>query len=261
LHVYTETEAGLSKSPQTWNAANYAKQGRFVADLANSVFELLAPQAGERILDVGCGDGALTAKIAATGSEVVGIDSSPSMIDAAQARGLDARRLDAEKLPFTFEFDAVFSNAALHWVCDQRAMLAGVRRALKPGGRFVAEMGGFGNIAAIRVALAAVLLRRRLNAFSLDADFFPTVEDYRGRLEAAGFDVETIALAPRPTPLPQTGMRGWLETFRRGVLDHLPEDERESVIEETVALLKPVLFTTEGGWVADYVRLRFLART
>lgn len=250
-----------SASAQTWNAANYAQQGRFVADLAGGVFELLAPQAGERILDLGCGDGALTAKIAALGAEVVGADSSPSMIEAARARGLDARLLDGESLPFEAEFDAVFSNAALHWMRDQQAVLAGVHRALKPSGRFVAEMGGFGNIAAIRVALAGVLRQWGLDACAMENNFFPTVKYYLARLEDAGFSVETIGLIPRPTPLPETGMRGWLETFRRGLLDQLPEERRQRAVEETVSLLKPVLYSAEGGWVADYVRLRFLARS
>jgi trans-aconitate methyltransferase len=249
-----------STAAQTWDAANYAQQGRFVADLAGGVFELLAPQPGERILDLGCGDGALTAKIAAAGAVVIGVDSSPSMVEAARARGLDARLLNAESLTFDAEFDAVFSNAALHWIREQGAMLAGVHRALKPGGRFVAEMGGFGNIAAIRVALAAVLRQWQLDAYAMENNFFPTIADYHGRLEAAGFAVQTIGLIPRPTPLPEAGMRGWLETFRRGLLDQLSESRRERAIEETVALLKPVLYSIEAGWVADYVRLRFLAR-
>src|SRR5271155_343629 len=157
---------------QNWDAGQYARQGRFVADLAGGVFDLLAPRAGERILDLGCGDGALTAKIVATGAQVVGVDSSPSMVEAALTRGLDARVVNGESLPFAAEFDAVFSNAALHWVRDQEAMLAGVHRALKPGGRFVAEMGGHGNIAAIRVALAAVLQQWGLNAHSMERTTF-----------------------------------------------------------------------------------------
>jgi SAM-dependent methyltransferase len=245
---------------QTWNAAQYAQRGRFVADLAGGVFALLAPRPGERILDVGCGDGVLTAKIAASGAQVVGVDASASMIEAAQALGLDARVANAEALPFESEFEAVFSNAALHWVRNQDAMLAGVYRALKPGGRFVAEMGGHGNIAAIRVALAAVLRQWGLDAYAMDNNFFPSDTQYRAWLEAAGFIVEEIALIPRPTTLPDSGMRGWLETFRRGLLEQLPAERREQTIEEAVALLKPALYTEEGGWVADYVRLRFHAR-
>jgi len=245
---------------QNWDAAQYARQGRFVADLAGGVLDLLAPRPGERVLDLGCGDGVLSAKITATGAEVVGVDNSPSMVVAARALGLDARVANAESLPFAAEFDAVFSNAALHWIRDQEAMLAGVHRALKPGGRFVTEMGGHGNIAAIRVALAAVFRQWGLDAYSLENNFFPTPENYRVRLEAAGFSVEEIGLIPRPTPLSESGMRGWLETFRRGLLDQLPEQHREHAIDETVALLRPVLYSEENGWIADYVRLRFRAR-
>jgi trans-aconitate methyltransferase len=245
---------------QTWDAAQYARQGRFVADLAGGVVALLAPRADERILDLGCGDGALTAAIAATGAQVVGVDASASMVDAAKALGLDARVANGEALAFQSEFDAVFSNAALHWIRDQRAMLAGVYRALKPGGRFVAEMGGHGNIAAIRVALAATLRQWGLDSYAMDNNFFPADTEYRASLESAGFAVDHIALIPRPTKLPESGMRGWLETFRRGLLDQLPQQHREPAIDEAIRLLQPVLRGEDGAWIADYVRLRFLAR-
>jgi trans-aconitate methyltransferase len=245
---------------QSWNATQYAQDGRFVADLAGGVFELLAPQTGERILDLACGDGVLTKRIAASGAEVVAVDSSPSMVEAAHALGLDARVVNAEALPFHAEFDAIFSNAALHWMRDQAAVLSGVHRALKPGGRFVAEMGGHGNIAAIQVALAATLKQWGLDAYGMESNFFPTVQDYRARLEAAGFVVEEIALIPRPTPLPESGMTGWLEMFRSGLLDQVAREHRQQALQETVGLLKPVLYSKEGGWVADYVRLRFRAR-
>lgn len=246
-------------SGQTWDPRQYAATGRFVSDLAQGVFELLAPVAGERILDLGCGDGALTAKIADAGATVLGVDSSPGMVRAAQERGLDARVMDGEALPFSSEFDAVFSNAALHWMRDHRAVLEGVRLALKPGGRFVAEMGGFGNIAAIRTALSAVMKLRGLDAEQFGSNYFPTPDQYRGQLIAAGFQVEQIELIPRPTALPETGMRGWLETFRNGLLDRLAANDRESVIAEAVSLLQPILRTEDGRWFADYVRLRFRA--
>src|SRR5271165_1574331 len=179
---------------QSWDAGQYARQGRFVADLAGGVFDLLAPQAGERILDLGCGDGVLTAKIAATGAAVVGVDQSDSMVEAAQALGLDARVANGESLPFAAEFDAVFSNAALHWIRDQEAMLAAVHRALKPGGRFVAEMGGHGNIAAIRVALIAVLEKHGFAGREDGVNYYPTPESYSARLVRHGFHVEQIQL-------------------------------------------------------------------
>jgi SAM-dependent methyltransferase len=242
---------------QSWDAANYARVGRFVADHAGKVLGWLAPETGERILDVGCGDGALTAKIAAAGASVVGVDASPSMVAAAQALGLDARVLDAERMMFAGEFDAVFSNAALHWMHDQPTVLAGIRRSLKPGGRFCAEMGGQGNIAAIRVAVAAVLHRHGISRLD-NANVFYTAESYQPLLQAAGFTVQQIELEPRPTLLKQ-GMRAWLQTFRAGVLEWLPAEERDSALNAMVALLEPVLRDSEGNWWADYVRLRWRA--
>lgn len=247
---------------QTWNPATYADNGAFVPALGAGVLEWLNPQPGDRILDLGCGDGQLTARIDAAGAEVVGFDASQAMVDAARRRGVDAHLGNAEALPFHAEFDAVFSNAALHWVRDQDAMLAGVKRALRPGGRFVAEMGGHGNIAAIQVALAAVVERHGFaHAFKAEQrNYFPTPESYRARLERHGFHVREIQLIPRPTPLP-AGMAAWIRTFRRGVLEAVPESERETVVSETVALLEPVLQDDAGNWTGDYVRLRFIART
>lgn len=244
---------------QPWSAQNYAENGRFVADLAGGVFELLNARQGERILDLGCGDGALTKRLVEAGASVVGVDSSADMIAAAKALGLDARLMPAESLPFVSEFDAVFSNAALHWMHDQSAVLAGVARALKAGGRFVAEMGGHGNIAAIEVALRAVFARNGLQPETLETNYFPTPQAYAALLVQHGFRVEQIGLIPRPTALPSSGMRGWLETFRRGVLADLPAGTRETVLEETVELLRPSLCDEAGNWTADYVRLRFYA--
>jgi SAM-dependent methyltransferase len=244
---------------QTWDASLYAGNGRFVALLAGALVEALQPQAGERILDLGCGDGFLTQQIAESGATVVGVDSSPQMIRAAAERGVDARHASGEALPFDQEFDAVFSNAALHWITDQDAVLRSVHRALKPGGRFVAECGGQGNIAAIRVALLAVLTSRGIPAERIENNRFFHSAEYRARLESHGFLVEEITLTPRPTPLP-SGMAEWLQTFRGSVLDLLATAERPVAMEQIVALLKPVLCDREGNWTADYVRLRFRAR-
>jgi trans-aconitate methyltransferase len=244
---------------QSWNPTAYAEVGAFVPTLGAGVLEWLAPQPGERILDLGCGDGQLTAKIVASGAEVVGVDASAAMIAGAQAKGIDARVCNAESLPFEAEFDAVFSNAALHWVRDQDAMLAGVYRALKPGGRFVAEMGGHGNVAAILVAFTAVLEKHGFAGREDGVNYYPTPESYSARLVRHGFHVEQIQLIPRPTPL-AAGMAAWLTTFRSGVLETLPETLRPIVVDETVVLLTPVLCDEQGNWTADYVRLRFVAR-
>ncbi len=246
---------------QTWDPAAYGQNGAFVHGLAGGVLEWLAAQPGERILDLGCGDGQLTQKIAATGATVTGVDASTEMAVAARSRGIAVEIAKAESLPYPDEcFDAVFSNAALHWVQDQDAMMAEGRRVLKPGGRFVAEMGGHGNIAAIRVALMAVLERHGFGDREDGVNYYPTTEAYTRRLEGNGFKVEQMALIPRPTPLGENGMSGWLRTFRRGVIEGLPEDTREVVIEETAAMLAPALRDEEGNWTADYVRLRFIAR-
>jgi SAM-dependent methyltransferase len=190
----------------------------------------------------------------------VGIDASAEMASAARSRGIDVEEGNAESLPFAdSSFDAVFSNAALHWVRGQDAMMAEVHRILKPGGRFVAEMGGHGNIAALRIAFTAVLSRLGFADRAGDENYYPTQEAYTRRLERHGFMVQRIELIPRPTPLPDSGMTGWLRTFRRGALDGIPEEHRDTVVEKTAALLAPVLRDEDGNWTADYVRLRFVA--
>ncbi len=249
---------------QTWNPSAYAANGRFVATMAHAVVDLLDPQPNEHILDLGCGDGALTAQLAQSGAHILGVDASPTMVAAARARGLTVEHHPAQSIPYTARFDAVFSNAALHWIPapDQPQALAAIFRALKPGGRFVAEMGGQANIASIRVALTSVLAPHGLNSEALAASFFPSPDLFRTLLESTGFLVQAIESHPRLTPLPggPDGMALWLNTFRNGVLDHLPEPQRAQALAATVALLKPILHDPQtDSWTADYVRLRFHA--
>lgn len=245
-------------SRQDWQARRYAETAHFVPALGAPVLELLAPQAGERILDLGCGDGVLTEKLMAAGAEVVAVDAAPDMVAASRAKGIDARVMPGQSLAFDHEFDAVFSNAALHWMRPPEAVLEGVRRALKPGGRFVAEMGGHNNTAAVLVAASAVLARRGLDAHRLSPWYFPSAAAYRAKLEAAGFIVTEIAIHPRPTVL-AAGLEAWLDNFFDDFFAPLPEADRAAARSEMVALLRPVLVDEAGTWIADYVRLRFRA--
>ncbi|MGI9481881.1 MAG: class I SAM-dependent methyltransferase [Hyphomicrobiales bacterium] len=249
----TEAEK-IPASDQKWAADDYDQNARFVSDLAGGVFSWLAPQPGETILDIGCGDGAVTEQIAATGARVTGIDSSEHMLAAAKDRGLDVHFLDAHALEFDSEFDAVFSNAALHWMLNPDAVIKGVHRALKPGGRFVAEFGGHGNVAAIITAMRAVEKQRGGDAAITSPWYFPTPDEYREKLEAHGFHVRQIGLFPRPTPIP-SGMKAWLKTFRTPFFTQFGADA-DAILDEVTALLAPSLCDDRGNWTADYVRLR-----
>ncbi len=242
---------------QKWSSATYSKNARFVSDLGANVFELLAPRPGERILDLGCGDGVLTKRIADAGASVLGVDTSDDFVASTRALGIDAEVMSGEALTFDSEFDAVFSNAALHWMTNANAVIAGVHRALKPGGRFVAEFGGHGNVAAIVTALRALADRYGIDDKLAHPWFFPTPDQYSEMLEEAGFTVERAALIPRPTHLP-SGLTGWIETFRAPFF-HAAGSRADRVLHELEALLSPSLRDYKGEWTADYVRLRFVA--
>ncbi|MEM1315850.1 MAG: methyltransferase domain-containing protein [Pseudomonadota bacterium] len=241
-----------------WSARDYDAAARFVSDLGAPVVELLAPRPGERILDLGCGDGALTEALVAAGASVTGIDASADMVAGARARGLDAEVGDGHALGFEAAFDAVFSNAALHWMTRPDEVAAGVARALKPGGRFVAEQGGHGNVAALRTALIAALAGEGVETDLTEIWSFPSVDEQRARLEAQGFEVREIRLIPRPTPL-ETGLERWLEVLAEPALRLLPEERRGPARARAAALAAPALVEASGRAVADYVRLRFAA--
>jgi trans-aconitate methyltransferase len=243
---------------QTWDPNTYAKNARFVSDLGSPVLELLSPRPGERILDLGCGDGILTKKLADLGCEVIGVDSSEPQVEAARRLGVEAHVINGEALPYLEEFDAVFSNAVLHWVKRADAMIEGVYRSLRSGGRFVAECGGHGCVNKIRIALVQALDRRGVDGESRVPWYFPTPGDYATRLERAGFRVNSIALIPRPTPLPGD-IIAYLETFGQSFLAGLSGQARAEYLEEVRAVLEPQLLNSDGVWVADYIRLRFSA--
>lgn len=248
----------MGESAWTAAAAQYAEHGRYVAELGRPLVDLLAPRPGERVLDLGCGDGVLTREIVGRGAQVVGVDASADMVRVARQRGVDARVMDGRALVFDAEFDAVFTNAALHWMPEVDAVLDGVARALRPAGRFVGELGGHGNVAALRVALAAALERHGAPGPAMPL-YFPTAPAFRSRLEAHGFTDTDVTLWPRPTPLP-TGIDGWLDTYAEAFLRRVDGQRRDATRHDVVRLLRPVLCDEQGSWTADYVRLRFTAR-
>jgi len=243
---------------QNWNPEKYKNNAYFVPELGEPVIDLLDPKPGERILDLGCGDGVLAKKLADMGCRVVGVDTSPDMINAAKELGIDARLLDGEALDIEEEFDGVMSNAALHWMPDQYAVVRGVWRALKPGGRFAAECGGEGCIRIIREGMKIALIKRGLDYKSRNPWKYPELGAYTKILENQGFKVSYIARIDRPTPL-KHGLRGWLEVFSDSHTAGFTQEEKDTFYTDVEDYCRPLLYSEQNGWIADYVRLRFLA--
>lgn len=246
-----------------WDAKLYDDKHSFVWEKGKGVVELLAPKPGERILDLGCGTGHLTAEIAAVGALTVGIDQSADMIAQARRQFPDLRFevCDAREIPFTGEFDAVFSNAALHWIPEAEKVIRGVARALKPSGRFVAEMGGKGNIRRLVEAITAACREVGLDSgAATEAWYYPSIGEYAGLLEKHGLEVRQAALFERPTRLEdgEKGLEAWLRMFRRVILDRLPAAEQNAFLREVERQARPELFK-DGVWELDYRRLRIVA--
>jgi SAM-dependent methyltransferase len=248
---------------QTWDAATYDEKFAFVSEEAAVIVSRLGARAGEQILDLGCGTGELTARLAATGAEVVGLDADGQMIDRARVRfpALRFIQADAEGDRWPAEVgicDAVFSNAALHWM-QPAPVLAAVRKVLRPGGRFVGELGGLGNVATIRLAIAraraAAGLPERASPW-----FFPSIATFAGFLEEAGFEARWLELVDRPTPMPglERGLHDWLAMFGSRLLDDVPPARAAALVQAAVEDARPTLLRA-GVWHIDYRRLRFEA--
>ncbi len=257
------TEHGRASSTKTWDAALYDDKHSFVWKYGAGVLELLTPQPGERILDLGCGTGHLTAQIAAAGADVIGIDKSAAMLEEARKQYPYLRFEQADATDFAFDapFDAVFSNAVLHWVLDAERAVACIARALKPGGRFVAEFGGKGNMKPLIdvVSQALEALGYRQNG-PTSFWYFPSVGEYATLLERQGLEVASAQLFDRPTPLEdgEEGLRIWLKMFGSPFFVGMPTEQQGVVVQQVEAQLRPTYYR-EGIWIAPYRRLRVVA--
>lgn len=244
-----------------WNPALYDQRAGFVSAMAGDLVALLAPQAGEHILDLGCGTGELAASIAAAGAYVTCVDVSPEMVAAARRRVPDAafQVADAQQLGYERAFDAVFSNATLHWMRDPAAAASGMARALRPGGRLVAELGGRACVATVCDAVAAALRALGEPAEPWLRWYFPSLGEYAALLEQVGLAPRAAWLFDRPTPVAgDDGLRTWLGIFLAPLATHLGPrwDDFAARVEAACA----AKLRRADGWELDYVRLRIVAR-
>ncbi|MFL6452280.1 MAG: class I SAM-dependent methyltransferase [Bryobacteraceae bacterium] len=245
----------------SWDTELYEAQHAFVWQLGADLIDTLAPKPGERVLDVGCGTGQLTHQIAERRADVLGVDVSPEMIGQARQNYPRVRFLlqDAVSMTFNGEFDAVFSNAALHWILDAAGVAESMSRALVTGGRLVLEIGGRGNIRQIHEAVESAFRRYSSAAPPAKPNHFPSLSEYTGILEAHKFEVRQAMLFDRPTPLEgERGMEQWIRQFCNFYLDELPVTSRQTAINDAVEQLRPRL-NNKGQWFADYRRLRISA--
>lgn len=254
----------MPEPQQSWDARLYDDRHAFVWKAAADLVDLLAAREGEQIVDLGCGTGHLTAVIASSNARVIGIDTSPAMIEEARKLHPHLQFIVGDARTFKVEepVDAVFSNATLHWVRPPGQAVGRIALALKPGGRFVAELGGYGNVQAVVRAMQRGLsgIGRAFPSEAYDTWYFPGIAEYSTLLERNGFEVTFAALFDRPTPLEgDEGLRNWLKMFADGYLRHVPPERLEEVIARTVEHARPHLFR-DGTWFADYRRLRIVAR-
>ncbi len=253
------TEVFLTAQNETnkWNPNSYNKHTAFVSQLALPVVDLLNPKQGEKILDVGCGEGTLAVEIERRGAKVIGVDMSAEMIEQCEAKGIEAYVGSVTDLSYEEAFDAVFSNATLHWVKDAQNAVHNIAKALKPHGRFACEFGAKGNVHSVVSAMEKVFEKHpEFGAFE-NPWYFPSMEEYRTLLESEGFSIEYIEIIPRPTPMDD--IVNWLDIFANGVTKHLSKKQFETFKEECRAILKESIYSEDEGWLLDYKRLRVRA--
>jgi trans-aconitate methyltransferase len=243
---------------QRWSPELYDTKAKFVGDLASAAVDLLNIVPGERILDLGCGDGYLSQKLVNKGAVLVGADFSPELVTTARGRGIDARHYNGEELDFSNEFDGAFSNAAMHWMKRADLVADGIFRALKPGGRFVGEFAGKRNAQIIRTAVHGSLDAMGFESARIDPWYLPDAEEYNAVLVAAGFSVEQISHFDRPVVI-DYHVSDWIRTFGSPYLSLLSEDQKTRLLDEVTETIRPSLYGADGKWTVDYTRVRFLA--
>lgn len=250
---------------EDWNPDRYDSDHSYVYGYGEDVVDLLSPSDCERILDLGCGTGGLTEEIhrRGSGTEALGVDSSEEMVRKARRKNPDTEFVvgDARSLSFEEDFDAVFSNAALHWIPkkDQQDVISSVRLALRENGRFVAELGGTGNVRLVREAVRDELAERGYGYD--DPWYFPSLGEYTALVEENGFEVRYARLFDRHTRLEgEDGLRSWLKMFGDGLLSEVPDEKTDEIVSATEERLRDELYDPdENCWTADYRRLRFAA--
>lgn len=251
-------ERTANERRQRWQADQYARNARFVADLATGLIDLLNPQPGERVLDVGCGNGAFSSRIRDRGARVVGIDSSEDLVRSARSRGIDAHVCAVQEFTERNVFDRAVSNAVFHWILDPRPALAAVFQALRPGGRFVGEFGGEGNIASVIRILTPLLASKGIELAARNPWNFPSTDSWTADLEATGFQITSVERFERPTVLPSS-FGDWIDTFGNVLLAGLDNAACSEIKAAAEAAAEQTLRQPDGTWVLDYVRLRFIA--
>ncbi|GHB35860.1 methyltransferase type 11 [Pseudovibrio japonicus] len=243
---------------QKWNAQNYLEFAAYITSFGRDTLELLAIQQGESILDLGCGDGTLAQEIQSRGAIVTGIDIAQDMLALADEKGIKTLRTSAENLDFDGEFNAVFSNAALNWMQDYRGVIRGVKKALKPGGRFVGEMGSDKNCRIIRSAMEHLFAENPEFGPYKSPWIFPPPSTYIRALKEAGFSIIYHTEIDRRTTL-EADMKGWLELFTDTLTQQLNEPQKKRFYRDLVKRLEPQLYSSEKGWEVDHVCMRFAA--
>ena len=241
---------------QKWDPKSYAKDAAFVSIYGEELITLLAPIPGDKVMDLGCGDGFLTEKMAEMGCVVTGVDASAAQVGATEERGIKAVVGNGESLGLLDVFDGVISNAALHWMRLPEKVIANVWLNLKPGGVFVGEMGAKGNVSSVVETLSSLLERRGHNSELYNPWYFPTEEEYSELLAAQGFNINTTSTFSRPTKI-KGDLVSWLRIFAQSFVAPIEEEERDFFYKEAETALRPYLYSEKNGWIVDYVRLRF----